>query len=273
MRIQHLPFGELMNLEPHGPDTYVGLAAEYPWGRRLFGGQVVAQGLRAAFHTVSADRPVHSLHAYFIRPGMHDEPVRYEVERLRDGGSFSTRQVVARQSGGAILNVSVSFQADEGGADVQLAQLPTDIPHPEDPLLLNHGWGRLLDRRRAASEPGTANHWIRLTTDDLGDDPIMHACGLAFLSDSAPTSAARSCHPDSTGDLTDRDRFIGASLDHAMWFHRPTRADEWHWFAMRSHGLRNGRGLVSGECINANGEHIATISQELLLRQKRSPSL
>ena len=94
-------FVELLTLEPHGPDTFVGTTAEYPWGGRLYGGQVVAQALRAAIATVDPGRPVHSLHSYFIRPGSPDEPVRFEVERLREGRSFTTRQVVARQSAGA----------------------------------------------------------------------------------------------------------------------------------------------------------------------------
>jgi acyl-CoA thioesterase II len=272
MRIQDMSFGELLRLEPHGPDTYVGATAEYPWGKRLFGGQIVAQGLRAAFHTVNADRPVHSLHAYFIRPGSPNEPVRYEVERLRDGGSFSTRQVVARQSAGAILNVSVSFQVDESGseADVQLTQLGQEVPSPDDSRLEHTGWGKMLDRRRWPDEqPGSAGHWLRLMSDDLGDDPIAHACGLAFVSDGAPTSAARSCHPESVGNNSDRQLFTGASLDHAVWFHRPAKIDGWHWFDMRSGGLRGGRGLVAGEIFSENGTHVATMAQEILLRRTR----
>lgn len=273
MRIQDISFADLLRLEPHGPDTFVGTSALYPWGRRIFGGQVVAQGLRAAFHTVADDRPVHSLHAYFIRPGAPDEPVRFEVERLRDGGSFSTRQVVARQSSGAILNISVSFQKHEDEADVQLVKLRTDIPAPDDAALENTGWGRLLERRRwHVDTPGEAAHWIRLSTDDCGDDPVLHACGLAFMSDAAPTSAARSCHPDSVGNVSDRGLFVGASLDHAVWFHRPTRVTDWHWFDMRSAGIRGARGLVSGEILAADGTHVASMAQEILLRRVRPSS-
>ena len=126
-RIRDVEFLDLLRLEPHGPDTFVGIVARYPWGERLYGGQVVAQALRAAAATVDADRPAHSLHSYFIRPGTPLEPIRYEVERLRDGKSFSTRQVVARQSGGAILNISVSFQIREEEADVQLASFPAGL--------------------------------------------------------------------------------------------------------------------------------------------------
>jgi acyl-CoA thioesterase II len=267
-RIQHVSFADLLDLEPHGPDTYVGIAASYPWGDRLFGGQVLAQGLRAAALTVDDDRPAHSLHAYFIRPGTPAEPIRYEVERLRNGRSFSTRQVVARQSGGAILNLSVSFQTREPAADVQLAFLPGDVPLPDDPSLSDTGWGRLLDRRALPSRQGWAAHWIRLSAD-LGDDPVLQACGLVFMSDAAPTSAARSSHPDTKGRSSDRRLFVGASLDHAIWFHRPTRVDEWHWFDMSSHGLVGARGLVTGNVLAADGRHVATVAQEVLLRRRK----
>ena len=269
MRIHDVTFAELMALEPHGPDTYVGIAAEYPWVGRLFGGQVLAQGLRAASHTVNGDRPAHSLHAYFIRPGSPDEPIRYEVERLRDGRSFATRQVVARQSSGAILNLSVSFQSREPEADVQLAALPTDVPTPDDASLEQTGWGAMLDRRAVPMRRGWAAHWIRLL-QPVGDDAALQACALAFVSDAAPTSAARSSHPDSTGNRRDRTMFMGASLDHAVWFHRPTRAEEWHWFDMDSHGLVGGRGLVTGNVLSATGVHVATVAQEVLLRRRRT---
>jgi acyl-CoA thioesterase II len=269
MRIQDLAFAELLELEFHGPDTYVGIAANYPWMGRLFGGQVLAQGLRAAAHTVDEGRPPHSLHAYFIRPGTPDEPIRYEVERLRNGRSFSTRQVVARQSGGAILNLSVSFQVAEAEADVQLATVPEDTLSPDHPDVVDTGWGRMLDRRAVPARQGWAATWIRLRAD-LGDDPVLQACGLVFMSDAAPTSAARSSHPESSLDRRgDRSLFIGASLDHAIWFHRPCRVDQWHWFDMDSHGLVGGRGLVTGNVLSIDGTHVATVAQEVMLRRRR----
>ena len=169
-RIHKINFTDLFHLEPHGPDTYVGIVARYPWGGRLFGGQVVAQALRAAIHTVDPSRAAHSFHSYFIRPGSPDEPIRFEVERLRDGRSFTTRQVVARQSGGAILNASVSFQVAEDEADAQIAELDPALPSPEDPALRNDSWGELLDRRAVNLPDGRVGYWIRLTAD-LGDDP------------------------------------------------------------------------------------------------------
>lgn len=269
-RIGDLEFSELFDLEPHGPDTYVGRVAFYPWGKRLFGGQVVAQAMRAAIHTVEAERVAHSFHSYFIRPGSPNEPIRFEVERLRDGRSFTTRQVVARQSGGAILNASVSFQVpEEHEADVTLATLPEGIPDPTDPTLVDQSWGGLLDRRAVDLPDGNMGYWIRLLAD-LGDDPLMHLCGLTFMSDAAPHRAGRATHPEFTNDVSDRERFLGASLDHSLWFHRPTRADEWHWFDTRSHGLAGGRGLVTGDVLTADGRHAATMAQQILLRRNRN---
>jgi acyl-CoA thioesterase II len=265
-RIHDIEFGELLHLEPHGPDTYVGIAARYPWGGRLFGGQVVAQALRAASLTVPADRPAHSLHSYFIRPGTTDEPIRFEVERLRDGRSFTTRQVVARQSGGAILNLSVSFQVVEDEADCPLASLPADLPSFDDPTLPDHSWEGLLQRRATFLEDGTMGYWIRLDAA-MSDDPADRQCALAFMSDAAPSRAARWPHPDAAGDVGDRRRFRGASLDHSVWFQRPTDPSQWHWFDTRSHGLNGGRGLVTGDVVRADGLHAATIAQEVLVRR------
>ena len=266
--IRDLAFAELLRLESHGPDTFVGPGATYPWGARLFGGQVVAQALRAAAHTVDADRPAHSLHSYFIRPGRTDEPIRFEVERLRDGRSFTTRQVVARQSAGAILNLSVSFQAPEDEADVPLATLPPDLPGPDTPGLRDASWGSLLQRRLTVLPDGSIGHWIRLVTE-IGDDPFDHQCGLAFMSDAAPSRAARAPHPAFETNLDDRNWFQGASLDHAVWFQRPTDPREWHWFDTRSHGLSGARGLVTADVVRADGLQVATIAQEVLLRVRR----
>jgi acyl-CoA thioesterase-2 len=257
-------FHSMMTLEPHGPDVFVGVSPVYPWGR-IFGGQVVAQGLRAAAHTVDPRFRVHSLHAYFIRGGTSEEPVRYEVDRLRNGRSFVTRRVVARQSNGAILNLSCSFQVDEDQADVQTMSMPRDLPGPDD--LANDSWGWLLDERNIEFPPGEARSagWVRII-DEIGDSPILHACGLAFTSDSIQFGAARATHPEQVERERHHDVFIGASLDHAMWFHRPTQADEFHLYEFDSHGLIGGRGLVSGQLFSAEGVHVASVAQEVLLR-------
>lgn len=261
-----------MRLEPHGPDTFVGVTALYPWGDRLFGGQVVAQALMAATHTVADDRAVHSLHSYFIRAGSPNEPIRFEVERLRDGRSFCTRQVVARQSSGAILNLSVSFQVTEDEADVQVTHLPADIPSPDDPTLEDSSWGGMLDRRRVdrIDETGAERLgiWARLT-QPLADDPVLNACAFAFVSDSAPTGPVRRIHPMSDGTDADRTRFVGASLDHSIWYFQPIDATAWHFFDTRAHRLAGGRGLTTGDVISIDGVHVATIAQEVLLRERR----
>lgn len=270
-RVVDLEFRELLHLEPHGPDTYVGMSARYPWNSRLFGGQVVAQALKAASETVEGDRLPHSLHSYFIRPGTHAEPVRFEVERLRDGRSFTTRQVVVRQSSGAILNLSVSFQVAEDEADVQLHHLPDDLPGPDDPSLVDSSWGGLLERRSLLTDDRHLGSWIRLRSD-IGDAPVDASCALAFISDAAPSRAARAAHPEHTGTEADRTRFQGASLDHCIWFDRPSDPRQWHWFDTRSHGLAGGRGLVTGDVFDQGGRQVATIAQQVLQRLRRERS-
>ncbi len=265
-RIADVAFAELLTLEPHGPDTYVGTTARYPWGKRLYGGQVVAQALRAASATVDASRPAHSLHSYFIRPGTPDEPIRYEVERLRDGRSFSTRQVVARQSAGAILNVSVSFQVVEDEADVQVVSLPDGLPGPDDPALLEHSWGSMLQRRGMPLEGRVDRYgfWIRLDSV-VAEDPFVRQCALAFVSDAAPSRAARSPHPEAAGDITDRNRFQGASLDHAVWFHRPVHMDQWVLVDLEPVVASGGRAYYTGSVFNADGALVSTLAQEHLM--------
>ena len=162
-------FATLMALEPHGPDVFVGTSPDYDWGR-VYGGQVVAQGLWAATSTVDADHHVHSVHAYFIRGGSSDEPIRYEVDRIRNGRSFVTRRVVARQSEGAILNLACSFQAAEEQADVQESVLPDDVGEPGSGTV--EDWEALVrpSRRVPPGTPLSAGDDLVVTVgDDLGE--------------------------------------------------------------------------------------------------------
>ena len=258
----------MMQLEPHGTDAYVGVGPGYPWGG-LYGGQIVAQGLRAGAATVDERFRVHSLHAYFVRRGDQDEPIRYEVDRTRNGRSFVTRQVVARQSVGAILTMSLSFQVDEAGHDVQIATLP-DIPPPES--LSGESWSPMFERRFVGlrnEEEGRGIAWMRLV-DEVGEDPVLQACALAYLSDDLPTDAVVALHPErpspDTGDAFEYG-FMSASLDHAIWFHRPLVADEWHVHDFTSHGYLSSRGLAVGHVLTREGAHVATIAQEVLLRK------
>lgn len=260
-------FVTLMTLEQHGPDTWVGLSADYAWGR-IYGGQVVAQALHAALKTVDEAFLPHSLHAYFIRGGSLVEPVRYEVERLRDGRTFCTRAVVARQSGGAILNLSCSFQRAEEQAEVQTARMPL-APVPDDVRPHAEDWPWIMEKRPLVSYPGAGQSmgWVRLT-DRLDDDPRLHVVGLAFTSDTVQFNAARSIHPVQVPQEKYHETFMGASLDHAMWFHRPMRADEWHLYQWDCHGLTGARGMTVGNLFAPDGTHVASIAQEVLLRER-----
>lgn len=257
----------MMRLEPHGPDVWVGAGPRYPWGG-LYGGQIVAQALRAAFETVEPQYRVHSLHAYFIRRGDHDEPIRFEVDRTRNGRSFVTRRVEARQAVGAILTLAASFQVAEDGPDVQTAEL-AEVPTPE--RLTADSWSPLFDRcfaRRREAGDGRSVAWLRMN-GEIGEDPVLQACALAYLSDDLPTDAVVGLHPrmdEIRPEVDGWDQFMSASLDHAIWFHRPPVADQWHLHDFASHGLLGSRGLSIGHVMASDGTHMATIAQEILLR-------
>ncbi|HEX4818776.1 MAG TPA: acyl-CoA thioesterase domain-containing protein [Acidimicrobiales bacterium] len=263
-----MDFATMMNLESHGPDTFVGIGPKYPWGG-LYGGQIVAQALRAATLTVEPEFRVHSLHAYFIRRGDHAEPIRFEVDRIRNGRSFVTRSVIARQSIGAILNMSASFQVDEPAPDMQIA-VPPDVALPEPQE--SQRWMSMFERYFAprGAGKGRAVGWLRML-DEVGDDPALHACALAYMSDDLPTDAVVALqYPDrKPGEWDGEHPFWTASLDHAVWFHRPVRADEWQLQDFTCHGLISSRGLSVGHVFDTNGVHLATISQEVLLRELR----
>jgi acyl-CoA thioesterase II len=258
-----MQFTDLLALEPHGPDTWVGTGPSYPWGG-LYGGQIVAQGLMAASRSVPPEFAVHSLHAYFIRRGDADAPVRYEVDRIRDGRSFYTRRVVARQSTGAILNMSASFQANEAGPTAQTQQQP-DVPLPD--ALEPDSWSALLDRRQvpSASDSGRGSAWFRVVHDP-GPDPIRHACALAYASDDMPMDAVLAVHPERPVKMKE---LWATSLDHAIWFHRSLRAQDWHLYDFAVHSLGGGRSLTLGHVFANDGAHIATVAQELLVRRRR----
>ena len=257
---------KMMRLEEHGPDTYIGVGPRYPWGG-LYGGQIVAQALRAAGSTVDPRFRVHSLHAYFIRRGDADEPIRFEVDRLRNGRSFATRHVVARQATGAILAMSASFQVDEQAPEIQAVTMP-DVPRPD--ALTSGSWTNVFDRRfTPQEEDGRVLGWLRVT-EPMDDDPVVHACALAYLSDDLPTDALVSLllPGQRLTDGQDDHGLWSASLDHAIWFHRPARADRWQLQDFTCHGLISSRGVAVGHVFDEEGIHVATISQEVLLRSR-----
>lgn len=259
----------LFDLEPHGSDTLVGIGPRYPWGG-LYGGQIVAQALRAAASSVESDFVAHSMRAYFIRRGDHNEPVRYEVDRIRNGRTFVTRRVVARQATGAILNCEASFQIPEMTRNLQTVFMPEGLPAPDD--LPDSTWSPAFDRRSiprsALSETGhlgagRSAAWMRLSAA-LGDDGVLHRCWLAYLSDDLPTDAVEWALGD--GD-TRHSPGYSASLDHTIWFHRQPRVDQWHLHDFTCLGFVGGRGLALGQIFSADGQHVATVAQEVLSRE------
>lgn len=265
---------ELVN---HGPDTYVGTGPRYPWGG-LYGGQIVAQALRAAALTVDTDFRPHSIRAYFIRRGDHAEPVRYEVDRIRNGRSFSTRRVVARQAIGAILNAECSFQKPEESLSIQSITMPK-VPEPDGSE--NSSFSRDFDRRFVELDDdnrverdgaGRITAWMKVAHQlppyDADDDRVVHQCWLAYLSDDLATDTVRAAHTEARV-RGDEPRYSGVSLDHTVWFHRPFRSDEWQLHDFSCHHFTGGRGLAVGHVFTADGEHAATIAQEVLLREPR----
>jgi len=273
----------MFELAGHGPDVHVGIGPQYPWGG-LYGGQIVAQALRAATLSVDEGLEPHSIRAYFIRRGDASEPVRYEVDRIRNGRSFATRRVVARQAVGAILNAESSFQRPEASVEVQTVEMP-DVPPPE--ALEQESWSpaferamvppdRVIDSRRDGA--GRAVAWMKVS-DPIGDpaDPaaqLLHRCWLAFVSDDLPTDAVHRTHPMSQhvddGDSdADGGHMFAASLDHTVWFHRDLAADRWHLHDFSCLHFVGGRGLALGHIFSPDGVHVATVAQEVLMRDTR----
>ena len=262
---------KILSLEPHGADAFVGESPLYEWGR-IYGGLVIAQSLCAAMKTIDTEgHNIHSLHAYFILGGDPNEPVRYEVDRLRNGRSFSTRRVVARQSGGAILNLSCSFQRDEEGPDISTSAIPKGLKSPEESKKID--WGIGVDARleHESTEPASHRVWTKYT-GPLGDTTEEHLAALAYLSDTNPMDAIVTAHPahslvaDESSELTWDDVYMAASLDHAVWFHRAVRADQWLLFDLAPQQIKGTRGLATGDVFTADGELVATVAQQGLIR-------
>lgn len=267
----------MFELVAHGPDTFVGSGPKYPWGG-LYGGQIVAQALRAAAQSVDPVYAPHSIRAYFIRPGDHNEPVRYEVDRTRNGRSFVTRRVIARQAIGAILNAECSFHRPEESVTIQTVTMP-DVAAPTS--IQNTSFSSHFDRRfvpddaiGGASRDGAGRvaAWFRVTDDlpDIDDapSPFLHQAWLAYMSDDLATDTVRATYRQVVGEV-DGDELFGVSLDHTIWFHRPMRADRWHLQDFSCHHFVGARGLAVGHVFDDAGEHTLTVAQEVLVRQAR----
>lgn len=274
---------ELLDLKQVDAATFQGESPQ-TGAQRVFGGQVAGQALVAAGRTVDPARHVHSLHGYFVRAGDPTVPITFHVENIRDGRSFSVRRSTASQHGKTIFFMSASFQIPEEGLDHHTVT-PDDVPAPEDvPTMLD--WVARYPERMAMFKasprsvdvryvgvpgwvpPGDREIqpqqrvWMRFD-GRLPDDPLIHACALTYASDMSLLDAVLSTH----GEVWGPGGVIGASLDHALWFHRPFRADEWFLYDSTSPSASGARGLANGRMFTRDGRHIASAVQEGLLRR------
>ncbi|QLQ10537.1 MAG: acyl-CoA thioesterase II [Nocardioidaceae bacterium] len=279
----------LLDLETIDLNLFRGgqLVTERP---RVFGGQVAAQALVAAARTCSSELAAHSLHLYFLRPGDTTVPIIYDVDPVRDGRSFATRRVLARQHGRPIFTMTASFQIHEEGFEHQ-DEMPTAPPPEEcvDPIALltaekeeeggaAHYWLKewagtevrfIGDSRRGGlpasdKHPARAAYWFRVN-GSLPDDPLIHQAALTYMSDM--TLLHTSVLPHTGAAL--ESAVQAASIDHALWFHRPFRADEWLLFTQRSPSASGARGLIFGQFFTQTGILVASAAQEGLIRPKR----
>ena len=266
-------FSDLMTLVDLGHDRYRTSADVVPGERvgppRLFGGQVAAQALAAAARTVGADRPAHSVHCSFLGQGRPDRPIELSVERVRDGRSFTNREVVAGQDGRHILTLVASFHAGEPGPDVA-APVPSDSPDPDEIVELDTRvapvWGPHFDlrvlpvARELAPFAPAIRFWAR-SVETLPEDPVIGACALVDVTDmhSARAAAVITGEQELQGPLT--------SLDHCVWLHRPAAPNAWFLVDARPVSTASSRGLVLGTVHTRSGVHVATFAQEVLVRR------
>jgi acyl-CoA thioesterase-2 len=280
----------ILDLERLEHNLYRGRSPQVGW-QRVFGGQVISQSLVAAQRTVEPERHVHSLHCYFMLPGDPSVPIIYEVDRIRDGGSFTTRRVVAIQHGRAIFSLAASFHVEEQGVEHQLP-MPPNVPPPEElktqhellsestleiPEPIRKFWAR---ERPLEVKPVNIEHytsrdplpprqkvWMRMTGDVPDDRPLQSAI-LAYLSDMTLLDTANFAHGRTGFDA----RIQMASLDHAMWFHRPHALNDWLLYSQDSPNMIGSRGFSRGLLYSRDGHLVASVAQEGLIRQRTRPS-
>ncbi len=274
---------DLLDLEVLDVDLFRGRQADTD-RQRVFGGQVAAQALIAGVRTVDPAFVTHSLHSYFLLPGDTAVPIIYDVERIRDGRSFATRRVVARQHGRAIYYLTASFQQPEDGFEHQ--DVMPDVPPPdqgfdlvdlmrargnEEADALAKEWAALDARHLGTSlhglpedpaHPARARMWIRIN-DRLSDDPVEHLAAFTYASDMSLLGATLASHDVNPAKV------VMASLDHTIWFHRPFRADEWWLYDQVSPSASNSRGLALARVFTQAGDLVATVAQEGLIRRRR----
>lgn len=279
----------ILDLETLDVNLFRGNSPQAGW-QRVYGGQVIGQALVAAVRTVDPNRPPHSMHAYFMLPGDPKVPIIYDVTRMRDGGSFTTRHVTARQHGHPIFSMLVSFHADEPDQLSHQAEMP-DVPLPDslpseaevrknvlptmpDPVRRYYERERPIELRPVEYDrylgkkiaDGRFNVWFK-TTERLPDNFAIHQCVLAYSSDMGLLDTALVRH----GRTLFEKEFMAASLDHALWLHRPFRADEWLLYAQDSPNLHGARGFSRGLIFKQDGTLVASVAQEGLVRLRRKP--
>ena len=288
---------KLLTVTREGEDRYVGRAKKNGVGR-MFGGQVIAQALQAAQATIDDEKQAHSIHAYFLRGGDEGPPVDLSIARDFDGRSFANRRVVASQNGKPILNLTASFQGLEDGLAHQAATMP-DIEQPEDlrsdmemrAKMVERAGDRMSDnQRRMIMQPRPIEmrtsgklHWMNTEPREprayswfktvaalpsLDDDPAIHRAVIAYASDF--TLLGTSALPHGLSWM--RGELVGASLDHAIWFHRPARADEWLLYATDAPWSGGGRGYNRGSIFNRDGQLVASVAQEGMMRRRKKKS-
>jgi acyl-CoA thioesterase-2 len=281
---------ELLDIETLDTDLFRGSSPDTD-RQRVFGGQVAAQALIAAIRTVDEGLDVHSMHAYFLRPGDTTIPIIYDAERIRDGRSFETRRVVARQHGHPIFYLTANFQRPEDGFEHQDAM--PEVPGPEEGLTFAQiAELRSGDKRSAADlakewaaldtrylgntafpgrthladdseRPARAQLWVRVN-GDLGDDPVLHVAAFTYASDLTLLGATLVPHDV---QIWSRE-LMPASLDHTIWFHRPFRADRWWLYDQWSPSASGSRGLSLARVFTEDGTLVATVAQEGLIRRR-----
>lgn len=278
---------ELTETEPeHYDRAFVATTGPVPWPK-AYGGDMVAQAARAAMHSAGDDRRLHSMHSYFLRPVDIGEAVRYEVEIVRDGRGYSTRHVRGFQNGKAVYLCIASFHTGDAGREYQPAM--PEVPAPETlpssaealagaegPAVAYWSEGRSFDMRHvpgplymAAADGAVQAHqavWVK-AFDALGDDAELHRAAIAYVCDYTilePVLRVLELGWSEPGLVT-------ASLDHAMWFHRDARADEWLLYAQEAGGVQDGRGLGIGRFFDRSGRLVATVAQEGMIRDPRPP--
>lgn len=278
---------ETLDLEKLEENLFRGNSPQVGW-QRVFGGQVIGQALVAANRTVGEGRTAHSLHGYFIRPGDPSVPIIYDVDRYRDGKSFTTRRVVAIQHGKPIFSMAASYHLMEEGFDHQFdvpkVPMPEDLPSEKELLVqfekfmpdnMKHYFSRQRPIELRPTDPerylnpkkdptSIQNVWIK-ATQSLPDDPALHQCVLAYASDMTLLDTSLVPHGRNLFDP----ELMMASLDHALWFHRPFKADEWLLYAQDSPSSSGALGFNRGSIFTREGALVASVTQEGLIRKKR----